>query len=631
MSGKLVIENVTKSYGEKVLFKDLDLTINGQDRIGLIGINGTGKSSLLKVIAGLDEPDSGMLYPSKGYRMAFLSQQPKIDEEATVLEQVFTGDNPMIKLQREYEEALVNLEADPLNEVIQKELFAKQQAMETHHGWDVNTEIKSMLSKLGINDLTRTMKELSGGQKKRVAMAACLAQAPDLLILDEPTNHLDHDTIEWLEQYLSRYSGALLFVTHDRYFLDRVANRMIELDGGKLYTYQGNYSSFLEGKALREEQATASEEKRQNLFRRELAWIRRGARARTTKQKARIDRFEALKAVDGPKGTEQIDISLASTRMGKKVLELKGVSKAFDEKKILNDFTYIVGPEARVGIVGKNGTGKSTILNMLAGKLTPDVGVIDVGETVKLAYYTQETEEMDLNQRMIAYLREVAEVIHTTDGRAISATQMLERFLFPREMHGLPLSKLSGGERRRLYLLKLLMGAPNLLFLDEPTNDLDTQTLTILEEYLDTFPGVVITVSHDRYFLDKVVDELIVLEGNGVLSTHLGAYTEFLEKQKTKASQSTTEPKPPAKQIEKPKQPKKKLSFHEQKEWDTIEDEITELEEKISDLQNGLEVAGADYVKVAEITEALAPLEEQLELKMTRWEELSELVASFEG
>lgn len=631
MAKRLTVDNISKSYGEKVLFDNGNLTIDEGNRIGLIGINGTGKSTLLKIIAGKDAQDSGEIYASKDYRIAFLPQQPSVDEEATVLEQVFKGDSPMIKLQREYEQALMELAESPMDKVIQKHLFSVQQRMDATNAWDINTQIKTMLTKLGITDLTKKMKYLSGGQRKRVAMAACFAQAPDLLILDEPTNHLDHDTILWLEQYLSRYSGALLFVTHDRYFLDRITNRIVELDGGNLHFYDGNYSTFLEGKALREEKRQASEEKRQNLFRRELAWIRRGAKARTTKQKARIRRFEGLKEVEEPKAKEQIDISLSSNRLGKKVLELEAISKTFDSKKIkiLDNFSYIIGSNSRIGIVGPNGSGKSTLLNILAGKILPDSGKVDRGATVKLAYYTQETENMDLNMRMINYIKEAAEVVHTTDGKTISASQMLERFLFPTCMHGLPLAKLSGGERRRLYLLKLLMIEPNLLFLDEPTNDLDTQTLTILEDYLETFPGVVVTVSHDRYFLDKVVDELVVLEGDGKVKTILGAYTEFLEKQKENNAQMVEKAKNP-KVIERPRQKKKKLTYNEQREWDVIEDEIAELEEQLGLVKDDLNQTGSDYARAQELLENQDELEAKLDAKMNRWEELSELIASFE-
>ncbi|MCL1991121.1 MAG: ABC-F family ATP-binding cassette domain-containing protein [Defluviitaleaceae bacterium] len=620
-----------KSYGEKVLFDHLSLTIDEGDRIGLIGINGTGKSTLLKIIAAQDVPDQGQIYTSKGYTIAYLSQQPDMDEEATVLQQVFSGDNPLIQLQREYEQVLLALEKNPLDESIQNALFTVQQQMDATQAWDANTQIKSMLMKLGMTDLSKQMKYLSGGQRKRVAMASCFAKQPDLLILDEPTNHLDHETIQWLEHYLARYQGSLLFVTHDRYFLDRITNRILELDGGQLHAYTGNYSTFLEAKALREAQAFASEEKRQQLFKRELEWIRRGAKARTTKQKARIDRFEALKEAKGPIEKEQIDMSLSSHRLGKKVLELEQVSKSFEGKKLFENMTYLIGSQGRVGIIGENGSGKSTLLNMMAGLIPPDTGKIERGITVKWAYYTQETEQMDLNQRVIAYIKEVAEVVHTTDGKTLSASGMLERFLFPTFMHGLPLSKLSGGERRRLFLLKLLMGEPNLLFLDEPTNDLDTQTLTILEDYLETFPGVVVTVSHDRYFLDKVVDELIILKGNGQVQLALGAYTDFLEKEKATTSSISEPARKESIVKEKPKPIKKKLSYLEQREWDTIEDDIAKLESQLAIVIADLNETGSDYARAQQLVTEQGQIEAALEEKMDRWEELSELIAGFEA
>ena len=621
---------MSKSHGEKMLFKDINLTIEDGDRIGLIGINGCGKSTLLKIIAGNGEQDGGNIYISKDYTIAYLPQQPVVDEELTVIEQVFSGDAPLIRLQRSYEMALIHLEKNPLDTDAQDALFNLQQQMDASGAWDANTSVKSMLTKLGITDLSKKMKHLSGGQRKRVAMASCFAQNPDLLILDEPTNHLDHETVEWLENYMARYNGSLLFVTHDRYFLDRVTNRIIEIDEGKLHSYTGNYATFLESKAVREEQALASEDKRQNLFRRELAWIRRGAQARSTKQKARIDRFEAIKDAKGPAPKEKIDISLSTSRLGKKVLVLENVTKKFADKKIVEDFNYIIGPKSRIGIIGKNGSGKSTLLNMMAGIIQPDSGTIDTGITVKLAYYTQETEEMNLSQRLIEYIKDVAEVIHTTDGKTISASSMLERFLFPTFMHGLPLSKLSGGERRRLFLLKLLMMEPNLLFLDEPTNDLDTQTLTILEDYLENFSGTVITVSHDRYFLDKVVDELLVLDGSGQVEAAMGAYTEYLEKQKERLAATQL----PKKNVEttqtKPKQQKKKLSYHEQKEWDVIEDAIGQLEENLAEVTTDLNNSGSNFVKAQALMEEKERLENALEEKMLRWEELSELIASFE-
>ncbi|MEH7458661.1 ABC-F family ATP-binding cassette domain-containing protein [Bacillus sp. JJ1127] len=623
----LTVENVSKSYGDKPLFNGLSFSIAEGQRAGIIGVNGTGKSTLLKIIAGIEIPDTGDMTHTRGYTISYLSQQPDFNEDLTVLEQVFHGDTPLIRLLREYEQSLLNIEKDPSNEKVQEQLFAMQQRMDAMNAWEANANAKSLLTKLGITDFTATVGNLSGGQKKRIAMAQCFIETPDLLILDEPTNHLDHETVEWLEEYLSRYTGAVLLVTHDRYFLNRVTNRIFELDNGKLYSYEGNYSTFLEAKALREEQELAQESKRQNLYRRELAWIRRGAKARSTKQKARIQRFEELEGQEGPAAKQSVDIALSGSRLGKKVLELKDVTKKFGDKTVLHNFNHIVKPGDRIGIIGANGSGKSSLLNMLAGKLSPDSGEIEVGQTVKIAYYTQENEEMNLNQRMIEYIKEVAEVIHTTDGKVIGASQMLERFLFEPHSHGTPLVKLSGGERRRLYLLRILMGEPNVLLLDEPTNDLDTQTLTVLEDYLEDFPGVVLTVSHDRYFLDKVVDELFIFVGGGEVREFLGSYSDYLEMQKTKEIIEKAEVQKEKKVEEVPKQQRKrKLSYHEQREWETIEDTIAELEEKLETIGEELANVGSDFTKAQELSEAQQQTEEELEKAMERWSELSDIV-----
>lgn len=622
----LTIENLSKSYGEKPLFQDLSFSVTEGQRIGIIGVNGTGKSTLLKIIAGVEQADGGEISHTRGYTISYLAQQPQFDESLTVLEQVFYGDTPLIRLLREYETVLLALEKDAMNEKVQGELFRLQQQMDAMNAWDANANAKALLTKLGIADFSAKVGELSGGQKKRVAMAQSFIQMPDLLILDEPTNHLDHETVEWLEDYLARYTGALLIVTHDRYFLDRVTNRILELDKGKIYSYEGNYTAFIEAKALREEQEMAQEEKRQNLYRRELAWMRRGAKARTTKQKARIQRFEELEKKEGPAAKQNVDIAIGSSRLGKKVLELQDVTKRFGGKVVLDHFNRIVRPGDRIGIIGPNGSGKSSLLNMLTGKITPDSGEIEIGQTVKIAYYTQENEDMNLNQRMIEYVKEVAEVIHTTDGKLISASQMLERFLFPTHMHGTPLSKLSGGERRRLYLLRILMGEPNVLLLDEPTNDLDTQTLTVLEDYLDEFPGVVIAVSHDRYFLDKVAQELFVFTGNGHVRVFLGSYSDYLEEKQQTELLLKAEMVKEKKVEEAPKPKKRKLSYQEQRDWDTIEERIAKLEETVEQLAAELEAAGADYERAQQLSEEQQRAEQELEAAIERWSELSELV-----
>ncbi|ULT55346.1 ABC-F family ATP-binding cassette domain-containing protein [Neobacillus drentensis] len=620
------VENVSKTYGEKQLFDHITFTISEKERVGLIGINGTGKSSLLKIIAGLDAPDDGKIVSPKDYSISFLDQQPELDSDKTVLEQVFRGDAPILKLMRGYEQTLLKLNSSPNEPKVQEELFQLQRQMDALDAWDASTNAKSILMKLGIEDFTKKIGELSGGQKKRVALAQVLIAEPDLLILDEPTNHLDFDSVKWLEDYLSRYNGSILLVTHDRYFLDRVANRMFELDGGNLYSYKGNYASFLEAKAIREENEAATYEKNKNLFRRELEWIRRGAKARSTKQKARIQRFEVLddKLSSGKPSGEKLDISLNGSRLGKQVFELKDASKRYEQKVILNHFDLLVKPGDRIGIIGKNGAGKSTLLNILAQKLPLDEGDFIIGQTVKLSYYTQESEDMDENKRMIEYIKETAEVVETSDGKTLSAAQMLERFLFPPFTHGTPIRKLSGGEKRRLYLLKLLMMAPNVLLLDEPTNDLDTQTLTVLEDYLEDFPGVVITVSHDRYFLDKVAEQLLVLRGEGKIDSFYGNYSEYLEKENDLQGQKTaTKPISTSKAQEKEK--KKRLTFKEKKEWEEIDEVIANTEAKLEEVGAEMAKTGSDFTKAQELMKQEKELNEKLEYLIERWSYLAEI------
>jgi ABC transport system ATP-binding/permease protein len=620
------IENVTKTYGEKELFNDISFTIAEKERVGLIGVNGTGKSSLLKIVAGMDLPDSGEIVKPKDYSISYSEQEPDLDPNMTVLEQVFAGEAPILVLLRDYERTLLQLNNAPNDQAIQEKLFELQKRMDSQNAWDASTNAKSILTKLGIEDFDKKVGELSGGQKKRVALAQSLIQSPDLLILDEPTNHLDYESVKWLEEYLGRYQGALLLVTHDRYFLDRVTNRMFELEGGKLYSYKGNYAAFLEAKAIREENEAATIEKQQNLYRRELEWIRRGAKARTTKQKARIQRFDSLDSqLANVKAAEKLDMSLSGSRLGKQVFELKNASKSYGDQVILDSYDLLVKPGDRYGIIGKNGAGKSTLLNILAGKIPLDSGEINIGQTVKVAYYTQESEDMDETKRMIEYLKETAQVVETSDGKTISAAQMLERFLFPSYTHGTPIRKLSGGEKRRLYLLKILMSEPNVLLLDEPTNNLDTQTLTVLEDYLEDFAGVVITVSHDRYFLDKVADQLIIVNGNGQIGSYYGNYTEYLETAAKAAAPVKEKPAQPVRQErEKPK--KKKLSYNEQREWDGIEDKIAEAEGRLEEIAKEIAETGSDFEKAQKLMEEEASLNEQLEHLIERWTYLSELV-----
>jgi ATP-binding cassette subfamily F protein uup len=516
----LSAEGITKSYSEKKLFNNISLGINDGDKIGVIGINGTGKSTLLKVIAGVEELDDGRIIRSNGLQIEYLSQNPAFEEDSTVIQQVFKGNSPVMKLLREYEEALNN-NSSP------ERIMKLTQQIDLLNGWTLESEAKSILSKLGILDFTAKVGTLSGGQRKRIALAAALIQPSNLLILDEPTNHLDNDTIDWLEQYLNKRKGALLMVTHDRYFLDRVVNVIIELDRGNLYSYKGNYTEFLEKKSERMEREEASEAKRQNLLRKELAWIRRGAKARTTKQKARIDRFEKLSSQEVDIVEDKIDISVGSSRLGKKVIEINNISKAYGNRTLIKNFDYTVLRDDRIGIVGPNGMGKSTLINIIAGKLEGDGGYVDLGETVKIGLYSQETNFLKEDMRVIEYIRETAEYLTTAEGEKITASQMLERFLFPPESQWTPIEKLSGGEKRRLYLLKVLMEAPNVLLLDEPTNDLDIETLTILEDYIDNFQGAVIAVSHDRYFLDRIAEKIFAFKEGGEIVQYSGNYSDY--------------------------------------------------------------------------------------------------------
>jgi len=620
----LTIENLYKSYGDKVLFQDISCHIGEQERIGLIGVNGTGKSSFLKIIAGLDTPEKGSISHPKNYKIEYLPQEPEIDPDLTVIDQIYFGDSEIMKLMRAYEEAALHLEQNPNSEEAQSKLLKEQQKMDERDAWEAYTVAKTVLTKLGISDFYKKAGELSGGQKKRVAIAKALIQPADLLILDEPTNHLDNETIEWLEKYLQNYAGSLLLVTHDRYFLNRVNNRIYELDQGNLYIYEGNYELFLEKKAEREALEASNEIKHQNTLRRELAWLKRGAKARSTKQKARVDRVHEMQKQTFSRKKENIEFQAGSARLGKKVIEMQNVKKSFEGKLLIKDFSYLVQPKERLGIIGPNGTGKTTLLNIFSNRISPDAGEVEIGETVKIGYYTQDAEELDGNQRMIDYIKEEAEVIHTKDGSIITAEQMLERFLFSRPQQWTYIRRLSGGEKRRLYLLKVLMKEPNVLLLDEPTNDLDTQTLGVLEEYLDHFPGVVITVSHDRYFLDRVTDRLLVFKGKGEIDRFDGNYSDYLSEQKEKETQKVK----PEKTTEKSKKPKTKLSYHEQKEWETIEDEITELEEQMTAIESRIAEAGSDSDKVQELYAEQQKIETELEDKMNRWEELSNLIES---
>lgn len=580
MLKELKVTDLKKTYGEKDLFDQISFLVHEKDRIGLIGTNGTGKTSLLNIIAGIDSGDGDrqtVFYPTD-YRIGYLSQAAEFSDELTVLQAVFQGNSPLIQTVRAYEEALIELGENGEDPDVQKRYAKAEEQMNKEDAWTTDTNAKIILQKLGISELDKKISNLSGGQKKRVSLAQVLIDEPDLLLLDEPTNHLDYEAIEWLENYLKQYRGALLMVTHDRYFLDRVANRIFELSFGKLYEYKGNYEAYVLEKAERDRVEVEQEEKRKRLYKQELAWMRAGVQARGTKQQARINRFEDLKEnLYQVNQEDDLELNLATQRLGKKVLEIKDGSYRINDQTLLEHLDLLIQSRERLGITGKNGAGKSTLLNILAGRIPLDSGTMSIGETVHLAYYTQENEEMAPDKRMIAYLQEAAEEAKTADGSQIGVAELLERFLFPRFMHGTLIGKLSGGEKRRLFLLKLLIQQPNVLLLDEPTNDLDIATLTILEDYFRSFPGAVITVSHDRYFLDKVADKLLVFQGNGKQELYYGNMSSYLLKQKE--TQQPAEKAKPKIQSKEPAE-KKKLSYMEQKEWETIEDEIAELEKK---------------------------------------------------
>ncbi|HIE4122063.1 TPA: ABC-F family ATP-binding cassette domain-containing protein [Enterococcus faecium] len=623
---ELKVTDLKKTYGEKDLFDQISFLVHEKDRIGLIGTNGTGKTSLLNIIAGIDSSDGDrqtVFYPTD-YRIGYLSQAAEFSDELTVLQAVFQGNSPLIQTVRAYEEALIELGENGEDPDVQKRYAKAEEQMNKEDAWTTDTNAKIILQKLGISELDKKISTLSGGQKKRVSLAQVLIDEPDLLLLDEPTNHLDYEAIEWLENYLKQYRGALLMVTHDRYFLDRVANRIFELSFGKLYEYKGNYEAYVLEKAERDRVEVEQEEKRKRLYKQELAWMRAGVQARGTKQQARINRFEDLKEnLYQVNQEDDLELNLATQRLGKKVLEIKDGSYRINDQTLLEHLDLLIQSRERLGITGKNGAGKSTLLNILAGRIPLDSGTMSIGETVHLAYYTQENEEMAPDKRMIAYLQEAAEEAKTADGSQIGVAELLERFLFPRFMHGTLIGKLSGGEKRRLFLLKLLIQQPNVLLLDEPTNDLDIATLTILEDYFRSFPGAVITVSHDRYFLDKVADKLLVFQGNGKQELYYGNMSSYLLKQKE--TQQPAEKAKPKIQSKEPAE-KKKLSYMEQKEWETIEDEIAELEEKISLLQEEMNHQGDNFTRLQEMQNDVSETEAQLEEKMARWEYLSEWV-----
>lgn len=645
----LTVEHITKTYGEKVLFQDVSFGMEENDKIGVIGVNGTGKSTFLRVIAGLEPADDGRIAINRDVRINFLAQNPEYDPEISVLRGVFQGGGPELQVVSAYMEAEEALEQSPEDAARQAELTRLAQEMDRLQAWTLVSDAKSVLSKLGIGDFSQKMGSLSGGQRKRVALASALIVPSELLIMDEPTNHIDNDSVAWLETYLKKRRGALLLITHDRYFLDRVCNVMLELDHGRLFRYEANYSRFLELKSEREEREAASEQKRQNLLRTELAWIRRGAKARSTKQKARIERFEQLQEAKTEYKSETLDISVASTRLGRKIVEIQDIRKLAGDRVLIGELTYTAVPGDRVGIVGPNGSGKSTLLNMIAGRIEPDQGEIVVGQTVNLGYFTQEHQEMDGQQRVIEYIKEVAEVVTTADGSRITAAQMLERFLFPPDMQWTPISKLSGGEKRRLYLLRVLMGAPNVLLLDEPTNDLDIQTLTVLEAYLDEFPGAVFVVSHDRYFLDRTVDKIMAFEGGGVVAVHVGDYSDYEERLRADggpkasagsglsassgsgAGHSDSAAAANASNRGASRGDKLKFSYNEQREFEAIEATIEAAEQRLVDIAGEMAGVASDAARLQELMKQQEEAEAELERLMERWTYLNELAEKIEA
>lgn len=626
----LRIEGLTKTYGDKTLFEDLNFIINEHDRIGLIGTNGSGKTTLLNALTEVDPADSGELVKPNDYRIGYLRQQPKLADEKTIMEAIYDGAGPVFKTIRHYEEVLALYSANPEDEKLQARYDEAERLMNKEDAWNVESEVSTILTQLHIKDLNQKIATLSGGQRKRVGLAQVLIQAPDLLILDEPTNHLDFDSIAWLEEYLASYKGALLVVTHDRYFLDQVATKIMELSFGKLYEYQGNYEAFVKQKAERVEREIVAEHKQQQLYKKELAWMRTGAKARTTKQQARINRFNELKDnLNTLQVDADVDINLGQQRLGKKVLEVKDGSLTLGNHPIIKNFNLLIQAGQRIGITGVNGAGKSSFLNALAGDLPLDSGQVIQGETVKLAYYRQQTENIPEDKRVINYLNEVGQSVVNKDGERISTTSLLEQFLFPRFMHGTLIRKLSGGEKRRLYLLKLLMEQPNVLLLDEPTNDLDIGTLTVLEDYLDKFNGTVITVSHDRYFLDKVADRLLIFEGNAQIEQYTGLFTDYLTatQMQTKAKKTTHKSEPVASQVEDKPKVKTKLTYAEQMEYDQLEAKIDQLETTKGKLEEEMsQVSGTDYGRLGELQKQIDELDEEILAKMDRWDELSQYV-----
>jgi ABC transport system ATP-binding/permease protein len=625
------IDSVGKNYGVKPLFEEVNLGLDSEDRIGVVGVNGSGKTTLLRLIARKLAPDSGQIVFAAGISVGYLAQNPPFKADQTVLDAVFASNDARMRLLRDYEDACLKLGAgeEGRNDhaALMKRVSDLQHELESSGAWELETNARTVLSQLGISDTTATMGTLSGGQRKRVALEHALIENPDLLILDEPTNHLDAETITWLETYLGRYRGALLLVTHDRYFLDRVTGRILEIDRRSVQTFDGNYSYYLEKKEAQELNRTVEGQKREMLIRRELAWLRRGAKARTRKSKARIDQAESLMAQPKETRRAELDISVGSSRMGKKILELKNITKAYGDRVLIEGFGYMLKPGDRIGVIGPNGAGKTTLLEIISGRIKPDSGAVEVGQTIRFGYYDQENRALPKDERVIDYIRAVAERIETKEGVLITASQMLEKFLFSGPMQYAPIGLLSGGEQRRLYLLRILMAAPNVLLLDEPTNDLDIPTLIALEEYLDNFAGCVIAVSHDRYFLDRTVEHIFRFEAQGRIGQHPGNYSEFIEARLAEDKAATSPKAKPAKKtadVEKTATAGvRKRSFKEEKELEELEKTIAERERRQAEIESDLTRNSTDAYLVHQLYEERERLTLELERDLDRWSELA--------
>lgn len=634
------VRSLHKDFGIKEILRDASFSLSEGDKVGLIGTNGSGKSTLLKIMAGLETKDSGELWVNSSAKIVYLPQQPDLDENCTVLEQVFADSGDQMAMVRQYEEISHHLahgigDSDKL----MAQLSSLSERMEATGAWEVETNAKIILTQLGIEDFDAKIGNLSGGYRKRIAMAAALLSSPDMLLMDEPTNHLDALSVEWLQNYLQRFQGALLLITHDRYFLDRVTNRILEIDRGELYNYAGNYAYYLEKKAEAEESAVNTQRKHAGVLRREMEWLKRGPKARSTKQKARIDRVHAMQEQEFRQAQGKVDIVTTGRRIGKKVIELTNICKGYGDRILIKDFTYNFHPEDRVGIIGSNGAGKSTLMDMITGKITPDSGVVDLGYTIHIGYFNQHSDDVNVNeeQRVIDYLKSIAELVKINDGSVITASQMLERFLFPPIQQYAPINKLSGGEKRRLFLLKILMGAPNVLILDEPTNDLDVQTLGVLEEYLEDFNGCVIVVSHDRYFLDRTVDKIFALEPGGKVQEYPGNYSLYLEYKQSQADQATqaaemlAKSSPAAPAVTAPTTattttPKnRKLSYKEKREYETLDAQIPQMEAEKLELEKTLyHNPPSGYTAVQQLSDQLAKLNEAIDKATDRWLQLAE-------